>query len=115
MSYGFTTEPGSKPWKRNEPTSARSGASVGCRIVSGHRPNGVLPFPAEVAVELLQMVEVVVDADRVVEPAPQIDHHTPLARNAIEQPREIRHVGEVARQLDDEQRQVDAVEIGRER
>ena len=61
------------------------------------------------------MIEVVLQPDRVVEPAPQVDDHAPLAGDAVEQAREVGHVREVRRHLDDEQGKVDAIEVGGER
>ena len=82
---------------------------------AGDRPDGVLPLPPRMAVELLQVVEVVLQPDRVVEPAPEIHHHAPFAGNAVEQPSKVGHVRKVRRHLDDEQGEVHSAQVGRER
>ena len=74
--------PASKPWNRNERTSGRSGASVGCRMVSEMASMASSHSHAGMAVELLQMIEIMLEPDRVVVAAPQIDHDAPLARDA---------------------------------
>ena len=75
---------------------------------AGDGAKGVLPFPAEVAVELLQMIEVVLDTDRVVVARPHVEHHAALARYAVEEAGEVGHVREIGRQLRDQQGDVDA-------
>jgi hypothetical protein len=65
-----------------------------------------------VTVELFQVVEVVLQTNRVVEAAPQIENHAPFARNPVEQAREIGPIREVRRHLHDEEGKIDAVEVG---
>ncbi len=76
--------------------------------------HGVLPLPTLMTVDLLQMIEVMLQTDRVVEASPHVHEHPPLARQAIEQRRQVRHVGEIRRHLHHEQREVDVRQIGRE-
>ena len=82
---------------------------------AGDGTKRILPFPAEVAVEFLQMIEVVLDADGVVVARPHVEHHATLARHAIEEAGEVGHVREIRRQLRHQQGNVHALEVGRER
>ncbi len=73
------------------------------------------PFPGRMVVELFQMIEIMIEADGFIVPTPKVDDHALLSRQLVHDAGQARHRGKVGRDLDEEEGDIDAIDIGRER
>ena len=65
-------------------------------------------------VELFQMIEIMIEADGFIVPTPEVDDHTLLSRQLVHDAGKARHRGKVGRDLDEEDGDIDAIDVGRE-
>jgi hypothetical protein len=91
------------------------GMEGGLKDDVGYRLESLDPFPALVAVELLEVVEVVLHPDGLVVASQAVDDHPSLFRHPVEESRQIRQIREVRRLVDDEKGEVEPVDIERVR
>jgi hypothetical protein len=77
--------------------------------------NRIDPFPGRMVVELFQMIEIMFEADGFIVPTPKVDDHALLSRQLVHDVGKARHRGKVGRDLDKEDGNIDAIDIGRER